>query len=170
MSSKFRLLLGCFLFAILGSAGCSKNPDRAAKISGKVTKNGSPITAGTISFTIADHGCVTVGIRSDGTYEVPELPIGEAVVTIETESANPDRKQEYKGGQGGSEQKKMYGKKAGIAQEHDTPAEMSPKPPGAKAAQGTYTQIPARYADPAQSKLSVTLKSGTNKKDFDLTD
>lgn len=179
MNGNIRIAWPFIIAIAVFSTGCSKNPNAPAKISGKITKNGSPVTAGTISFASESNGSVTVGIRSDGTYEATELPVGDFVVTIETESANPDNKkaQEYKGG-GQDSNNSKYGVRYGPgggggmpkAKEHDTAAEVSPRPDSAPATSGSYVKISRKYADPTQSNLSVTLKRGSNKKDFDLTD
>ena len=172
MVAKTRSLSVCSVFLVWLSTGCSKNPEQSARISGKVKMNGNLVTAGNISFFIADHGSVSVPIKEDGTYEVNELPPGEAVVTIETESANPNKPvREYKGSTGDQGMEAKYGKtaKKTSAEERESGAQLSPGGENRKSP-GTYTKIPARYADRTQSNLSVTISKGGNKKDFELTD
>ena len=165
-----RLIAICLVFVL---SGCSRNPNAPAKVSGKVTHNGNKVTAGTVTFSSNDRGSYTAVIKSDGTYETADLPLGDYMVSIETESANPDLKQkEYKGG-GPDATGGKYGKFGGGGmkqKERDTAAGSSPRPDDAPATQGSYTKIPAKYNDPAQSGLTISLSKGSNKKDFALTD
>jgi hypothetical protein len=82
------------------------------------------------------------------------------VVTIETETANPNaRKADYAKGKEGANpsdyEKKMR--------------EMGKIPSGPSNA-GPYVKIPAKYADKSTSDLKRTLTKGDNHLDFDLTD
>ncbi|HZT79836.1 MAG TPA: hypothetical protein VFA26_06430, partial [Gemmataceae bacterium] len=124
----------------------------------------------TIRFYPKDGGMYTAVIRPDGKYEAPDLPVGEMAVTIETESANPNRKTpDYNSPGGGG--MGMYGKAGGGApQQKDRAMKMSPIPEGAPKAEGAYVKIPAKYADKSTSGLSVTLNKGKQTKDFALTD
>ncbi len=133
-------------------AGCgSSNPNAPASITGKVTYKNAPVTAGNIKFHAPDAGVYPTGINPDGTYSISDIPAGDLVVTIETESVNL-KKQSYGGGQGKDKQ-------------------FSPMPEGANVvAQGAYVKIPAKYSDKTKSDLKVTLKHGKQEKDFDLTD
>jgi hypothetical protein len=80
------------------------------------------------------------------------MPSGDMVVTVETESANKNKKVL---GAYGAKMSKMMG----------------PIPESARSLpQVKYIKIPARYADPKTSPLKVTLKDGKNNIDFDLTD
>src|SRR2546421_12867772 len=66
--------------------GCSKrNPNAPASVNGKVTYKGAAVPAGTITFN-AKAGKYTTSLSTDGTYSSSDLPIGEMVVTVETES------------------------------------------------------------------------------------
>jgi hypothetical protein len=92
---------------------------------------------------------IPIALAPDGTYSATDLPIGDAVVTVETESINPEKKKmAYGGGRGG----------------------MSPAPENAQKSAGTYVKIPAKYADSTKTTLTVTLARGKQVKDLDLTD
>jgi hypothetical protein len=163
------LLLVPLAAALVALAGCKKeNPNAPARLSGKVTHNGNLVTGGTITFHPKEGAPFQVGIGADGTYRAVDVPIGEAAVSIETESINPNaKKQEYRGsGMAG-----MYGKAGGGAAgaPKGKVNSKSPAPEGASMA-GEYVKIPAKYADPAKSGLSVKLERGEQKKDFELTD
>jgi hypothetical protein len=175
MISNGRLLFGLLLIAGLATTGCNKgNPHAPARVSGKVTYAGSPVTAGTIVFHTADGAQYPANIAPDGTYGT-ELPVvGDVVVTVETESVNPDKKvptydDKTAPGSGSGAMAKMYGKgptgpkgtgknKAGFS----TPEGVT--------TENLYKKIPAKYADKTRSGLSYTLVKGDQKKDFDLTD
>jgi hypothetical protein len=66
-------------FAGLAAGGCGGEP--TGTISGKVTLNGKPVTAGTINFLV---GGVSFGspINADGNYIVENVPVGDAIVLL----------------------------------------------------------------------------------------
>jgi hypothetical protein len=162
MSSKGRLVLALCLGLVL-LPGCGKtNPNAPASISGKITFKGAPVTAGTIQFRGA--GLYSTSIHSDGSYSISELPDGLLAVAIETESANPNKEKKNityggKGREGSSAD--AYAQK--MRDKGKIGATDNPN-------RGAYVQIPARYHDATKSGLQVTLKKGSNKQDFDLTD
>jgi hypothetical protein len=110
-----------------------------------------------MTFSGKDLGMYQVRLKSDGTYQAKELPVGDLIVTIETESINPNKETPTYGG----------GKGKG--------AEMSsPTPGSAKKDQasdtGTYVKIPPKYKDTTTTDLKVTTANGSNTKDFELKD
>jgi len=136
-------------------AGCSSgNKAAPARVTGKVTYDGKPITAGVMNFYTADGVPYSGLINSNGTYTATDLPTGEMVVTVETESMNPNKKAPE-----GAEAKKRMGM-------------MQQAPPGGAPAptHRDYLKIPAKYADKKTSPLKATLAAGNQSKDFDLTD
>ena len=157
---RFSLAL---LPAVLLSAGCSSgNPNTPARIKGSIKYKGQPITAGQVRLVSKDGGGAGKGdIKADGTYAVNELPVGEMTIIVDTEVANPNpEKKEYKGGDGKNVMPTYAPPGAGEYERKKL----------AKAGVGSYTKIPAKYADPAKSGLSHTLVKGDNTKDIDLTD
>ena len=100
MSVRLRLAGGAALFAAMVLTGCKpSNPNAPAKVTGKVTYNGSAVTGGSVSFHYKDGGKVSAPIGSDGTYSAIDIPTGDAMVTVETESINPENKKtEYRSG------------------------------------------------------------------------
>lgn len=157
--------------------GCApSNPNAPARLTGRVTYNGSAVTGGTVTFHPKDGGSFSVGIAADGTYTAFDVIEGEMGVTVETESINPNKKMpEYKGGSS-SGPGKMYGQgkfgpksPSGSGAPGGKGAQMGPAPEGANI-QTVYMKIPAKYAKPETSGLSVTLKKGEQTKDFELTD
>jgi len=158
--------------AALVVIGCTPtNPNAPARVTGRVTYNGSPVTGGSITFHPKDGGApFTVGIAADGNYSAFDVRDGDMTVTVETESINPNKKmQEYKGGSA-SGPGKMYGKvSGGGGAPGGKGAPLSPTPEGASVAT-QYMKIPDKYKDAATSGLTVTLKKGEQKHDFPLTD
>lgn len=152
----FASKLAPLLFMSVGlSLGCSpSNPNAPATISGNVSYQGKPVKGGTLTFHTNGFGSYPVLIRPDGTYAATDMPAGDMVVTVETESINPDKK------------KPIYGDKDSGSKV------MSPVPEGVnpKANLGEYVKIPPKYADQKKSGLTATLTTGKQSKDFDLTD
>jgi hypothetical protein len=161
MTRTVRLVLALPIVFLVVS-GC-KNSTTPAKVYGKVTYNGAPVTAGSITFQLPEGGAFHYALKSDGTYSGSDLPTGEYAVIIETESANPNRKiptygRADKGAQaaGGSDyEKKMRDRGA------------MPESSGEK---GNFVKIPAKYGDKAKSGLHANLGWGSNSVNFELTD
>lgn len=162
MISTRRLLLlvpVCLVLAI----GCKGSKNPSSQVSGKVTYNGKPVSAGTITFNLKEGGNYGSSLKADGSYMVTGLPAEEMIVTVETESANPKQPKANYGapGQKGKDAPTdMYNKM------------MKDKGFGKDAVQesGAYVPIPKKYADKDKSPLRLNLSRGDNKKDFDLTD
>jgi hypothetical protein len=130
---------------------------------------GQLVKAGTIQFHSKDAGTFRAPIRDNGTYSLSDLPTGDLVVTIETESANPDIVMPTYGGKpapaagGGAAMPEAAAKQIeGL--------KLSKSPPPPQPSRENYVKIPQRYSDPAQSGLTVNLGRGSQTKDFDLTE
>jgi hypothetical protein len=156
IASRLSLLLPLGLLLLLG---CGEKKGAVARLSGTVKYKGTPVTAGTITFTAKGEGgnpggTYPVPITPDGTYSASQLPAGELAVAIETESANPKSRKSAADYGGGKDMMKR-----------------SPMPEGVGGGpKGTYVKIPDKYKDPKTSGLTVTVTNGKNTKDFDLTD
>jgi len=161
MTLKGRLVLTLPLFLVV-VFGCEKgNPNAPATVSGKVTYKGNPVTAGVVTFNPKKEGPVSSApLKEDGTYNMTEAPAGEFTVTVETESANPDRKTE------------AYGAPPGAGAGAGAGGGSSPPPPGVNTATapGKYVKIPKKYSDPESSPLKATLGAGKQVKDFPLVE
>jgi len=155
----WRLSLLAPLFFVL-VLGCNKgNPNAPASVKGKVKYKDNLVTAGTVTFHPSEGGaffhCI---IKPDGTYSQTDLTTGDMVVTIETDSANKDRKMPiYGGGRG----------KPGQGQPQQL---QSPVPERAQQGGGEYVTIPKKYAKKELSNLTRKVEKGENTFDFDLTD
>jgi hypothetical protein len=152
MKLRGQVLLVLSILLVFVFACTTRNPNAPAEVSGRVTYKGAPVTGGTLAFHSKGGGAYSCPIDPEGNYIGTDLPAGEVVVTIETESLNPSLKQEqYKGAKG----KNMT----------------SPTPKGfEQGAKGTYVKIPTKYNDPTKSPLKETLSRGKQSKNFDLTD
>jgi len=145
-------------------AGCSPSSSVPSRISGSVTYKGQPVTAGLVTFHSENMGSYKAPLAPDGTYQASDLPLGNMVVTVETESANPDKKApDYAGG---GKAGKMYEERLAAEKKSSMGSPMGPGGPPP----GKYTKIPAKYSNSKSSPLTVTLTAGRNVKDFDLTD
>jgi hypothetical protein len=159
---KFGLGL-CVALSLGLTAGCnsSRNPTAPASISGRVTYNNKPVRGGTIVFHAKEgKGSYRSALAADGTYEITDLPTGPMVITVETESLNPQKKgQSYGGGKG-----------AKVDQEYAEAMRKMGAPVGQATTRGEYVRIPEKYSNPRTSPLSMTLEEGRNVKEWSLTD
>ena len=149
------LALPLFLAVALGCSA-SQTP---ALVQGKVTYNGSPVNAGTITFHSEAGGIYTRTLMASG-FSLTDLPEGSMVVTIETESVNPAPKKDQ-----------AYVGRADPSNEYQKRMEqMGKRPQAAQNTSGEYVKIPAKYASKEKSPLRVTITKGTNDFTFDLKD
>jgi hypothetical protein len=145
------------LLAVASGCNTSNTP---SIVSGKVSYNGTPVTAGTITFHTEAGGIFSRQLMASG-YSFTDLPEGSMVVTIETESANPKPKKPQA----------MAGGRADPTDEYRKRMEaMGKVPQVATNTGGDYVPIPEKYSTKAKSPLRVTLSKGSNPIDFDLTD
>lgn len=143
----------------LALAGCTKNPNAPAQISGVVKYKGQPLPGGTIVFHDSEGKAYSAPIQQDGKYQLTDIPVGEMKVTVETESVNPSKKQPTYGGQRAA--------KMGMSN-YNPPG--APPRPSEEDKKAQYVKIPDKYSNASTSGLSATLGKGKNTKDFDLTD
>jgi hypothetical protein len=145
-------------------AGCgSRNPNAPARVNGTVRYNGAPLRAGTITFHSREKK-LTAPIGKDGSYGLFDVPAGDMVVTVETDSANPNR-QAAAGGMAGKMRSQMEGYMKAMGKGGAAPAAST------AAAPEDYVKIPPKYADPAKSPLTASLGAGDNSGlDFDVKD
>jgi hypothetical protein len=149
-------MLGFALLAV--TLGCgSKNVLAPATISGGVSYKGSTLTGGSVSFYTPTGTPYSASISLDGTYSLADLPIGEMVVCVETESINPV----HKAATGGDSARRMamMGERKG------------PQGQGGPVATGNepkYMKIPEKYSKQKTSPLTYTVKNGRQVYNIDL--
>ncbi len=166
-TGRFLLTLPLFL-AVASGCNTSNTP---ATVSGKITYNGQTVPAGSITFhPVATQstdkgglGIYNYSLKEDGTYSGTDLPTGEMVVTIETETANPNPTKSKTALVGGAN-------KGDTAADYQKKMQEMGKAPSGPTNAGPYVKIPPKYAVKATSTLKVTLDKGKNTKDFELTD
>jgi hypothetical protein len=153
-------LLVALAFGLI--TGCARqHPTAPAKVSGMVTYKDKPVPGGTIMFTSSDRGVYRAALDENGTYEIVDMPTGEMVITVETESLNPKTKaKEYGDGKGA----KINAEYMAAARKMGAPINS-----GATVA-GRYRKIPDKYNNPKTSPLAITLEAGRQVKNWDLTD
>jgi hypothetical protein len=141
-------LIASFGFVFL-LTGCRGNSDRPplGRVSGKVTYNGKPVTAGSVIFTPANGGSgghvATGHIESDGSYTLTTFDtgdgavLGQHVVTVES-------------------REKLDG------------------PPMDKQGRITYVPpkmtVPSKYTNPEKTPLRYTVEAGGKTIDLELKD
>jgi hypothetical protein len=143
------------------------------ELTGKVIYNGKPVPGGNIKLTINGTDFVS-GLSSDGTYEFYDLTPGQAVLTIDNENLNPDKKRpEY--GDKGKGMGKMMAKMANERMKYEGRAasgvsgnDLSPELKAEMAKR--YVKIPVKYTNTQTSDAKVLIKAGRNEHDFVLKD
>jgi len=146
------------LFLLLLVTGCSGTHPRA-KVKGWVKFDGKLLPYGKVTFMSKDGVNGTGDIDVDGTYEVPDAPIGDVTILVTTPPS-------AKGGPGG---------------EHDLakpPGNMGPmRPPGSPDPKGTaadfdtskIVSIPLRYGSLDSSDQKYTVVRGEQTKNIILS-
>jgi hypothetical protein len=150
----------------LGAAfvlGCSSgNTNAPARVSGTVKYNGQLVKAGRLTFHTPEGANYGAQLNTDGTYTATDLPVGDMVVTFETEHLNKDRKPEAASGK---EAKQMDRR----MKQMSSGGRQAPSDAGVEAST-LYVPVPKKYADKTTSPLKVTLTRGSNSFDVVLTD
>jgi hypothetical protein len=127
------------VFALLAVVpGCG--PGTAAVV-GKVSYQGKPVVWGSVTLKAADGSMHQIGINPDGTYRLDRVPVGPAKVGVSSPDPTPSAR-------------------AKALADPRVPTGPPPLPPGA------WFPLPAKFADPATS--GVTVDVGRGSADIDL--
>lgn len=176
--------LGFLAMAVFCSSGCGPGIKDRGIVRGKVTIGGKPLNSGTVQFVTADNRAASTTIKEDGTYELPDAPVGECKITVTVGSST-------RGSMGGGTGMIMPGGKAAVGA---PPGKLggtgAPKldntkpPPGATIGGGDGMQmtgpppqidpkkqvkIPDRYSNLETSGLTFTVVKGEQTYDIPLT-
>lgn len=169
--SRIRPLAVIPFVVALAALGCGgSNPAAPASISGSVTLNGKPLPGGSVSFfTQAGSTGYTASIGTDGTYSISDVPMGELIVCVETESANPTQP----GTTGGSKDAQRYQQMMGDRRQQAGGPAGGGGGGGAAGAAGAdkaanYVKIDKKFAKPQTSPLTYTAKNGRNVYNIEL--
>jgi hypothetical protein len=137
---------------LLLSVGCGSK----GTVTGTVSYQGTPITAGTIVF-FPDSGEPAVNAPiSDGKYTVDKVPPGPAKVSVTSDYA-----------EGGPNPMQISMKRSGEKMPENLPEGARKLLQGAASAK-KGVRIPEDYSDSAKSGLTYTVKSGKQTHDIDL--
>lgn len=115
-----------------------------------------------MAFHTADGAAYSATINDDGTYTATDIPQGELVVTVDTESLNPARKPA--GSAGGDAPK--YQKNQSVTVQQRPGGGGAPQ----EEAQRQYIKIPSKYNNPKTSPLTVNAKGGRQVENIELKD
>lgn len=140
------LRLAVFTMGILSVgmvAGCGP---AVGDVSGKVSYKNAPLKSGSITI-MSKGGAMQGSINEDGTYVVPNVPAGDAKVTV---VCNDDAKMLRQVQQASAQGR---GKKG---------------PVGAAPPAANYSLIPEIYGDLTNTPLQTTVKRGKNTFDIEL--
>jgi hypothetical protein len=155
MNSRWICFVG--LFAVPWLAGCTPAPT-TGQVSGKVSVAGKgPLTGGTIIFvSAADAKRAGTGtIKPDGTYDVPNAPLGECKVTVDNLSLKGTAAM-------GAPPPSVSGQTGAVPKGLEIPTGM-----GAMG-KGTYIPIDPTFAKPESTSLKASVNKGTNTADFEV--
>jgi hypothetical protein len=148
------------LFLLLLVTGCSGSYPKA-KVKGWVKFDGKLVPYGKVSF-ISKAGNVegTGDIDTDGTYEVPNAPVGEVTITVTTPpSGRP-------GGPGGEND---LAKPPGTMGPMRPPGSADPKATAANFDASKIVAIPLKYGSVESSGLKYTVERGEQTKNIILS-
>ncbi len=137
--------------------GCSGNKMAPAKVSGSVSYNGKPLKAGTMKFVTPEGIEYPAQISPDGTYTATDIPEGELVVVVETETINPGNKNTAQG---------KDAERRNKVSTQQPPSGYSSAPSPAE----NYMKIPEKYNNSKTSPLAVTLSKGRQVQNIELVD
>jgi len=133
---------------LLLAAGCSSK----GTISGKVTYQGKPLTAGTVTFVPEQGGGAFMGYIREGQYKVEDVPPGSAKIAVSTPVAS----------------NRFIGKMQPPPEVLKSAVRDMPSADAAKQAVPEAVPIPSRFENPDTSGLTYTVKSGGQVHDIDL--
>jgi hypothetical protein len=120
-----------------------------------VTYNGKPVTGGTVQFVTKEGVAVSGGIDAEGTYAVSDVPLGDLIVVVETESINPNQK--AAAGKDADRRTKMMGDRQPPSGQGRGPSSGGG---GGTAGEQKYIKIPEQYTKAKTSPLTFTSKAG----------
>jgi hypothetical protein len=145
-----RLWLAALGLSLSALAGCGSQ--ERANVSGKVTFNNQPLTAGTVTFYAAPNLMGTGPIKSDGTYSIADAPVGDVTVLVITPKLGP-----------------MMGISPKMPKGPGMPSEFMP-PGAADPSAGPIKIVPApeKYGSAETSPLKFNVLKGTQTYDIDL--
>jgi hypothetical protein len=155
-----KLIAGVAVLIAAAIPGCSEAHSR---VYGKVQYQGKPLAGATVTFFGANNKTYTADTGPDGTYDLPAVVRGPLRVSVQLQPHRPTARPVPPEGRVGA------GRSTGdpVAAAKDNAAREAAPPPPPKS-QAAGVQLPARYADPNSSGLSLDLTEPEKKYDIDL--
>lgn len=141
---------GWWLLAALAVLGCDSRP--TGTITGKVTFQGQPVTAGHVTFLGQDGRVASGQITDDATYTIYGAPVGAVKILVDS---RPPPNIVLK-----EPPKSVRNLKLPGAED----PEVTVTPPRV----GKYVPIPERYSRSDQSELTYTVRKGAHTHDLVL--
>jgi hypothetical protein len=180
-----RYLTAASFLAVLLIMACG-GPNRSpSRLTGTVKYNGTLLRGGVMKLIHSEQGPFNGSIGRDGTYTINDLPTGDFIVCIDTETINPDKpatnqamqktggapanNNNRQGGNSGAAPKVRNEKMEKVNNQRKTAATGQDQPSPDQLRE-LYTKIPGKYSNEKQTDLTVSLVTGNNKKDFELKD
>lgn len=151
-------LAACCALPVLVAVGCGPDYKARGEVKGKVTAGGKPLTAGSVMFHGPDNMTASATIDTDGTYTMPDAPVGECQVTVSVPAMPTDP----------TIKARMTGKgKAPKMPEGPRPPEgvkmsdgLDEPPPMAAKIPTEIVPVDEKYAKPESSGLKFTVEKG----------
>lgn len=148
-----RTILGLLVLLLLSGCGGDPGLNRGGVLTGEVTIDGKPVTAGTVLVVSEnDRYAVTGFINEYGKYSVKEPPLGMCKVAIRTKDKIGSKRPP-----GGAKGGKVGAGSGGMVLPE--PDEMGL----------TYVPIPDKYEEAGTSGLTVEVKAGKQEHALELT-
>ncbi len=166
------------------AVGCGPS-DNKSKVSGTITYKGEGLKAGNIYLTSDAGGSYSSPIQPDGSYTITDVPQGNYIAIVETETINPDKKTGGGGAMGGKAvgAPQLGAGSKGEALNKEYANAMKGKggggdnngaggfgAPPIEELRKRYVKIPAKYGSKITSDIVVEVTSNQVKKDIPLTD
>ena len=154
-------LVTCCALLLTTGTGCGPDYKSRGVVKGKVTTGKKNLTTGTVMFYGKNGITASATIGEDGSYEMPDAPLGECKVTVTVMAMpqDPSVRARMKGGG----PKMPQGPKDPNSTEASEPA----LPSGAKFP-STIVPIDIKYSSPDTSGLSFTVQKGDNTYNIEL--
>lgn len=150
MTRSLPLFVGLFAgLGLMAHSGCGR-PATTAEVRGRVSLDGAPLPGGLIRFFSAETATRWSGgtIEADGSYTVPDVPLGRCAVTIDTSNLK----------------NLPVPRRAAPMADGSSP----PGTPDASQPLSAYRAIDVKFSAAATTPLGADVKPGRNVLDFQL--
>jgi len=144
------VLSAMLVAAVAGLVGCSSEA-KLGPVSGSVSLDGKPVTAGVVTFVAADRSnTASAEITPTGTYAIADAPTGEVIVCVRTR-----------------DHELILGPGAGPPQRDPSIVGSAGYKPSQKK-NPLYVRTPERYEDTEKSDLRTTISKTGEPATYDI--